>query len=320
MADPGVVDPTRIPDWFKDDVRQAWRETPVVVRVFVGLALADVLSRGIGILQPRIQVGFDLFALYSMLIPHDVWILLPAVLVLRHPAAARATPLVFWGAVVVAVVTTIGRPLENLAYGGNGAPTLLFEVGILENVARGAGWFLIARGIGEVNVRAPSPTIAGLSDSVVILGGIALVAQLGRSLGSGTDLGYPGMGGYVALSDLAATGAGAVWLYLLWTAIRSFGDSRRPAVATVVAAAGAAITGVLSPVAVLLGVIVSAAGSPIPLGGGGLGVADVADALRLVALAIGETLLVVAFALGLGDSIVPSLPEDVATPPDAAPA
>jgi hypothetical protein len=307
MADTGAVGRLRIPDWFKDDVKQAWHETPLVARVFIGLALADVLSRGMGILQPRIEVGFDLFALYSMLIPHDVWILLPAVLVLRHPGAARATPLLFWGAVAVALVTLLGRPLESLVSGGVGPPTLLFEILVLESLARGIGWLLIARGLAELDVSTPSPTLAGLSNLVVILGGVALAAQLGGALRGGSDFGYPELGGIVVLSDLTAMGAGAAWLYLLWIAIRSFGDSRRPAIATMIAALGAAITGILSSLAVLLALVVSIANSPIPLGGN-LGVEDVAAALSLVAVGIGETLLVVAFALGLGDPAVPDEP------------
>jgi hypothetical protein len=207
----------------------------------------------------------------------------------------------------VALVTLLGRPLESLVSGGVGPPALLFEILVLESLARGIGWLLIARGLAELDVSTPSPTLAGLSNLVVILGGVALAAQLGGALRGGSDFGYPELGGIVVLWDLTAMGAGAAWLYLLWIAIRSFGDSRRPAIATMIAALGASITGILSSLAVLLALVVSIANSPIPLGGN-LGVEDVAAALSLVAVGIGETLLVVAFALGLGDPAVPDEP------------
>jgi hypothetical protein len=306
MADSGVVDPLRIPDWFKDDVKRGWRDTPLAARIFVSLAVVDVVSRSLGILQPPYNPGFDLFGLYAMLIPHDLWVLLPAVLVLRRPDAARATPFIFWGAVVVATLTVVERPLENVAGGSTAFTTLALEISILASLAFLVAWILIARGIAELNPRAPTPQVAGLSNLVLGIGVLALIVELGRSLATQPDTGLPGIDGLLVLGNLVAAARLGAWLYLLWIVIRGIGDPRRPAWATLAAAIGAAMTGLLDAATTFAAAAMTAAQSPIPLGGASLG--DLTFAFGLLSSGVGQALLVVAFALGLAEPPVPYAP------------
>ncbi|MBI3751217.1 MAG: hypothetical protein HY263_06120 [Chloroflexi bacterium] len=313
MAGTGVVDPMRVPPWLREPVERAWREAPVVARAFVILAFLDVVSRSIGILQPRSFVGIDPFGLYAMLIPHDLWILLPAVLVLRRPDAARATPLVFAGAVTIALVTAFGRPVQSWFEGPASLNALYVEIGVLESLAKLVAWLLIARGLAALSPLRPSPSTAGLSNLVLGAGLVTLLAALGRDLLNVPETGIPGLDGLLVLSNLVVYAQLSAWLYLLWIVIRGVGDSRRPAIATTAAAVGATMTGLLDDVAILAGVVMTTIQSPVLLGGG-LGLEDVDYALGFLSLGVGQALIVVAFAFGLAE---PAMPYVAPEPPNA---
>ncbi|HEX7950048.1 MAG TPA: hypothetical protein VF494_06850 [Candidatus Limnocylindrales bacterium] len=306
MSDAGVVDPIRIPPWLREPVKRAWRETPIVVRAFVILAFVDVVSRSLGILQPRYVVGIDLFAFYAMLIPHDLWILLPAVLVLRRPDAARATPLVFAGAVTIALVTAFGRPVQSWFDGPAGLSSLSIEVGVLESLASLVAWLLIARGLVALNPARPSPSVAGLSNLVLGFGLVTLAVGFGRDLLNVPETGIAGLDGLLVLSNVVSVAQRGVWLYLLWIVIRGIGDSRRPPMATTAAAVGATLTGVFDALALVFGVVMTATKSPVLLDGG-VGLADLDYAFEFLSIGIGQALVVGAFALGLAEPPLPYL-------------
>ena len=321
MPDTGVVEPLRIPPWLREPVERTWRESPVVVRAFVILAFVDVISRSLGILQPRSFVGADLFALYAMLIPHDLWILLPAVLVVRRPDVARATPLVFAGAVTIALVTVLGRPIQSWFEGPVGISSLSVEIGILESLAKLGAWVLIARGLAALNPARPSASIAGLSNLVLGAGLVALFVGFGRDLLNAPQTGIPSLDGLLALSNVVAYTQLIAWLYLLWIVIRGVGDTRRSPLATAAAAVGAAMAGLLDDVAILAGVVGTSLQSTAPLGGG-VGLANLDYAFSFLSVGVGQALVVVAFALGLAEPPVPYVspePPDVASVPSAPP-
>jgi hypothetical protein len=295
-----VVDPIRIPPWLREPFEEAWREAPLVARVFVILALVDIVSRGLGILQPRYVIGLDLLSAYSMLIPHDLWVLLPAILVLRRPDAQRATPLVFWGAVVVAVVMVLSRPLENLTLADGGLSATSVEVDTLGALALLAGWAMLGRGLATLGSAQPRPAIAGISNAVIVIGAIGLLGQLYQGVRGGLA-GDSTVAGIEALNLVVFLAQQVAWLYLLWVVIRGQGDLRRPIVATTTAAVGAGLSIVLSTLAVVLGVF--AAGTPLPVGvQQGLGLADFGNAFGLLAYDLAQPLFLVAFVLGLADS------------------
>ena len=77
---------------------------------------------------------------YAFFIPRDLWILLPAILVVRRPDAAKATPLIVVGAVIGAI-----------AGGGKGAA-------IGAGVGAGAGTAVQVATKGD-QVHVPSETL-----------------------------------------------------------------------------------------------------------------------------------------------------------------
>jgi hypothetical protein len=319
MTDGDVVDPIRVPDWLRDRVRRAWTDTPLLARVFVGLAIVDVLVRWFGILQPA-QSGFlDLRGLYGFFIPHDLWILLPAILLVRRPDAGRATPLILYGAVLVAAVRLGGASVIDL-FGGTELAAWLV-LGAVRAVLLAAAWLLLARGLRRLNPAQPAPTAAGLANLVLgcsLLGtGVGLVSSL-LHVTTEVDL---GTGSADVLSIAGSTAAQVAWAYLLWIVLRGMGDSRRPGIALTMAATGAAVTGVLTGLTMIVGPVVTAAQPSVEFWTGS-GLQDLLNALGFIAIALGETLLVAAFALGLGEPPISyARPTTAVSPaaPDATP-
>ena len=308
MTDTGVVDPIRIPPWIREPLERAWRESAPLVRLFVGLAVFDILSRAIGILQPRYELGGDLFGAYDMLVPHDLWILLPAVLLLRRPDAAQATPLVFWGAVTVAVTSVIQRPLENLFGGPYGPTNVSFEVTILASIATLLAYLFIARGLAALNPAQPSEGAAGLSNLVLGAGLIGVVFELAQSvIELGNQAADPATSGLFALGDVVGAARSVAWLYLLWIVIRGLGDTRRPSTALLVGVIGAAITGLFDPIGSVTGAFAASLGGPSAI-------ADLTYALGVISIGVGQAMVIVAFALGLAE---PPVPYVAPAPPEA---
>jgi hypothetical protein len=305
MTDGDVVDPIRVPDWLRDRARRAWTDTPLVARVFVGLAIVDVLVRWFGILQPPQSSFVDLRGLYGFFMPHELWILLPAILLVRRPDAGRATPLILYGAVLVAVVRLAGASVTDL-FGGT-EPSAWLVLGAVRAVLLAAGWVLVARGLRRLNPAEPEPTAAGLANLVLgcsLLGsGVALVSSL---VHVASDIGL-GTGGADVLSIAGSTAAEVAWAYLLWIVIRGMGDSRRPGLALGVAATGASVTGVLTGLTMIVGPVLTAAQPSVEFWTGS-GFQDLFNALGFIAVALGETLVVASFALGLAEPPIPYAP------------
>jgi hypothetical protein len=315
VTDTGVVDPIRVPAWLRGPVEEAWRETPPLARLFIGLALVDIVSRGLGILQPRYDIGGDLFGAYFMLVPHDLWILLPAILLLRRPDAASATPLTWWGGVVAAVATLVERPLASLLGGPFGPTNLSIEISILTSIGLVLAFLLLARGLAELNPVEPTASAAGFSNIVIGLGGLGILVGVVQSVVGDLAPGIPAIAGLLALSSVVFGARQAAWLYLLWLIIRGLGDTRRASLAITVGVIGASIAGLLSPSGAILGAMAAA----IPGAAGASGLGSLAYALNLLGVGIGEALVLVAFALGLAEPPVPYL-EPAPLAPVAPPA
>jgi hypothetical protein len=103
-----------------------------------------------------------------------------------------------------------------------------------------------------------------------------------------------------------------MWLYLLWIVIRGVGDTRRPMIATLAAAIGAAITGLFDAVTTMTTTAMLALQTPGQIATGALG--DVTFALALLSVGIGQALIVVAFGLGLAEPPVPYVPPPAVDP------
>jgi hypothetical protein len=298
MADTGVVDPIRVPAWIREPLERAWRQSVPLVRLFVGLAAIDVLSRAIGVLQPRYDLTGDLFGAYFMLVPHDLWILLPAVLVLRRPDAPTATPLVLWGAVTTAVISLVERPVENLFNGPYGPTNVSFEVTILAAIGTLLAYVVLARGLAALNPAKPTDTAAGLSNLVLGVGLIGFVFSMAQSFIALGQTGDSAIDGLFALDNVVAGIERVAWLYLLWIVIRGLGDTRRPSTALLVAVIGAAITGLFDPISSVTGAFAASLGGPSA-------VSELTYALGVLSIGVGQAMVLVAFALGLAEPPVP---------------
>jgi hypothetical protein len=318
----GVVGQLRVPDWFREPVERAWREMPPIVRLFLGLALIDIVGRSLGLLAPRIDFGnTTLLAVLGSVLPHDLWIVLPALLFLRRPDAATATPWIFRGAIVLAGVEFLAQPLQGIiGYGSPGLATIATVIAFAASGVRLVAWLLMALGLAGLNPREPSPNVAALSNVVAVSVGISIAFGLVDVLTtSAADLGFfdAGLREVLTLNGLAGALALAAWAYFLWVVVRSVGDPRRPPESTTLAAAGAVLVGILGVFVALFFRILSAI-SPEELANPS-GFTEVVSILGWVSTALGPSLIVVAFALGLAEPPLPYVPP-VTTPSPPAPA
>jgi hypothetical protein len=304
MTDTGVVDPIRIPPWVRPRLERAWATTPLLARVFIGLAVVDILSRWFGVLQPRVDFGLIPAGPYAFFIPHDLWILLPTILLIRRPDATQATPLIVAGAIVGAVAMLLGRPFLSLAVGGQDIS--LFEwVGAIQAAVVASSFLLLARGLRRLNPRTPAAATAGLSNIVLGMSLLGTGIGLATSLIHMSDDAIGAMGtGVEAGSILASTASGVCWAYLLWIVVRGLGDSRRPGVALATAAVGAALSGILTGMVTVIDQVLIAAQSNIDFSTL-QSFQDPLNALGFMATGVGGALVLVAFALGLAEPPVP---------------
>ncbi|NJD28232.1 MAG: hypothetical protein FIA92_08030 [Chloroflexi bacterium] len=240
-GDLGVVAPLRVPD----GVARAWHRAgawfvaqPVLARLFIGLAAFDVLARGLGIVGPPITLDVrEPLGVLTSFLPHDLLILLPALVVVRRPSAAEDTPIVLDGAVFVALAALLDYPSTALAStiaGFQAWAVVAIAVVALQVV----GWIWIGRGLTFLN-GDPSPRTAGWAN----LAAVAIVATVvlsGGSLliGPGFDLGDEELNRLMALNNLAHILAPLALAYAGRAVIRGFDDGRRPEIALRLGAAG----------------------------------------------------------------------------------
>src|SRR5437868_6214358 len=130
----------------------------------MGLTIFDAVARTIGLIEP--SVGGDEIGLILSFIPRDAWILLPAIIVIRRPTAAMDVPWLFRGALCIAVVTLIDRPLAAMV-GGLLPPDPIephVALNSIDAVLTGAALAILAFGLERLNPHPPRPALAGLAN------------------------------------------------------------------------------------------------------------------------------------------------------------
>ena len=320
MTDSGVVDPLRIPPWIREPAERWWRELPPLARVFVGLTLVDILGRSVGLLAPVVDWAYlTPLGFVSTFLPHDLWILLPALLVVRRPDAAVATPWILRGAVIVAVTELATAPLEALlGFGSTSLATLPLLAAVAGSVALLVGWLVLGRGLAALNPGEPTETAAMLANlcggAVLLSAAIGLASTLVQPA---LDLGDPGLLQAMTLSSLAASLRLVGWAYLLWVVVRGVGDRRRSPAALTTAASGAILASVLLLAADLASRLLAGLGIDLS-SGSGLG--QVLMILEWLGYSIGPTLILVAFAIGLAEPPIPYTPPPIVPAAEAEPA
>jgi hypothetical protein len=289
MDTTGVVGELRIPD----PVRRAYRSTPGLAMVFIGLAFLDAVARTLGLILPSVDLNpARPLSIVSSFLPRDLLILLPAVILLRLPRALQVTPLVFAGAVAISLGTLLAFPLGSL----------MLPVAMDFSAATfipAIGWAAMGWGLATLNPKTPPPPVAGTANLVA-----ALVVLAAATLGvlplvipRELDLGDPAVRDTaLSIGILGVLGALA-WGFFLRALVRGFGDPRRPNLATSVgtfAALLAAALGLAIAILTVVGRIDSGLLAPIVQ-------SPVYVPLFWLAGGGATSLLVVAFGLGLAD-------------------
>jgi len=260
-GDLGVVDPIRVPGPIlgaSEMLLRAWNRLPNLGRLFVALTAADILARAVGL--AGMSLGIELsypVTLVSAFLPHDLLILLPAVLIARRHDAPAATPLVFRSAVLLSLVTLLTSPLSNAAAAGAGEAGFVMatSLAILATVLRAVGWLGLGNGLRDLAVAPPRPTIAGLANVVfVLLAASAIVALTLLVVLGPPDLGDPLWTTLSLLSNALVTVESIAFAYLARVIVRGTVDPRRPPLATYLASASMGVAAVAIGLSGIVGV------------------------------------------------------------------
>jgi hypothetical protein len=248
VSDLGVVDPIRMPiqaQAWVDRVR-AW---PTLAQVFVGLTIADIVSRGLGVIQPAMYLSTqNPLTFLTAFLPHDALILLPALVVLRRRDAESATPWVLRGAVVIALEELLWSPTTSMASDltATGNPELVFWLTALGAIVRAAGWLLLGVGLMRLNPPAVRAPIAGLANlGMWLVAGSAFFTLIGLVLSAPQIDFDPERSGTIAITNAVAAVAVLGFAYFVRAVLRGLEDPARPLPATRLAASGVLLTALL---------------------------------------------------------------------------
>jgi len=237
-GDVGVVDPIRIPGAPR--ARQLWASLPQLSRVFVVLTAVDIVVRALGLLGTGLNLYLESpLSWFTAFFPHDVLILLPAVLLARRPDALETSPLVMRGAVLIALVTVLNAPLRGLVSDNPVdpivAPTVISILGIL---LMAGGWWWIAQGVRFLNPVRPAESNAGLAN---LVGGALALSALANLvivlIGPAPDIGDPAWTSLLQLNSAMFAVQSLALAYLARTVVLGTGDPSRPREATNLATA-----------------------------------------------------------------------------------
>ncbi len=224
METTSVVGELRIPD----SVRRAYRSTPGLATAFIGLAVVDVFARILGLLLPAVDLDLARpLAVLSSFLPRDLLIVLPAVVVLRLPAAVRVTPWVVGGAVVVALGTLLERPLGTIVV----PVSMGFSAAV---ILPAIGWVAMGLGLTVLNPKTPPPIVAGTANLVALMVVVAaaMLALLPLVIPRSLDLHDPAILRAVLWIGVTGVLGALAWGFFLRAVVRGYAEPRRPERAT----------------------------------------------------------------------------------------
>jgi hypothetical protein len=314
-GDLGAVEPLRLPD----AVVRAWRTSatwfrarPLLVQLFIGLAALDLVARAVGVVGPTLVLDPGApFDIVTGILPHNLLILLPALIVIRHPGAPVTSPNLVDGAILVALAELIAHPSTGLAseVGGIG-PWAIVAVAVI--VIGAIGWIAIGRGLANLNPLDPNPSTAGWAN----LAAFAIVAAVGAAaaaylVGPGFDVGDAELNRLITLHAVVQLLAPLTLAYVGRAVIRGLDDRTRPEIALRLGASAMFLAAGLGLAVSLVGLLASIdiafAQSVAQVAGWG--------ALYWLATGGAISLLVVAFGLGLADTTAQADHEGVTLEP-----
>ena len=298
-----------------------WRRMPLLGKVFVGLAVLDIVvhaTRFAGLslnIEPVVPMS-----LVTAFLPRSLLILLPAVILARRPDAARATPLILRGAVIVALVELVVEPLNTLVIGPGGQDSFAAWglMSIAASITTAIGFVAIAIGLAALNRSMPGPAVTGLANLVAGTIGLgAITSLLVLVVTPQVDLGLEGVNAILVLASAFYLVPSVALAVLARAIVRGTNDARRPAAATFTATAAMVISAVGWFLVLLVNVIVVAQVAFL------LSTATLAGSVSLGWAGDGMVMsaLVIAFGLGLADGAFSIPAGEPALPPasDEAP-
>jgi len=297
VNDLGVVDPLRLPS----PIERLIRDLPPIGMLFVALAVVDVIGRTIGFVTPRVDFAHgDGVSILSSYLPHDLLILLPAIVVARRRAADRETPWIFRGAILAALVELLWRPTASLVAGGISPDdvTPVVSLSVVHAALVAGGWVFLGWGLTALNPPEPLPFSVGLANLVagliVLAMGVSIVSLWLLAIGP-TSNALPDL---LSLVGPVASMLGLLaWAYVARTVARGLGDRNRPSRATMLGTVAVALSALATLAIAILGVI----GAWNPGGIASSGLLSTSFTIAFVGEPVALSLLVIAFALGLAD-------------------
>ena len=311
----GGGDPIRLPVQVQA-IADRFQALPLVSRLFIGLTVLDVIGRALGIISPEIYLSTDSPTTFvSAFLPREAFILLPALIVLRRGDAERATPLVVWGAIVVALRELLWSPTASLLNGLVAAdpfPALVwfYSVGA---IVLGLGWFVLGVGLTRLNPRDIRAPIAGLANvGLWLVVGSALFGLVATLIARPDLAGDPEHAGAVALQSIVVGLSMLGFASFVRAVLRGLEDPARTLGVTRLAAIGVLLTAALGFATAILSAFV-ATGFPFTL----QLLTGLGPPLTLLSDVVGYTLVVVAFGLGFAAPLRPLPSEWEAAPTPA---
>jgi hypothetical protein len=268
-----------------------FRQLPPIAQAFIVLTALDIVARTIGLMDP--PVSGDEIGLIASYFPRDAWIALPAIAVIRRASLQLDAPRLFQGALFIGLVTLLARPVA--AFVGGFLPPdpveLHVALNVVESVLTGVAFLVLASGLEALNPKPPRASTAGLANlaAIGVLG--AFLAGFVASLLTDIrlDIVYPPpwwsyAGGLFHGACVALLSRGVV---------RGLDDPSRPELGTRTAGSGALLWAIgLFGEGLVASLYVVTHGS------------DVSASLTLgfeLIQAVGPSLIVAGFALGLAD-------------------
>jgi len=304
VSDLGVVDPMRVPAPVAG-IPARFRALPMLAQGFIVIAIVDALVRTVGLIEPAARFNGPISAVGAY-VPRDLWILLPAILLARRPTLAEDMPILFRGALTIALVALVGQPALALltnteAFDSN--LSLFAGLELVVGLAIAWAYVMLGLGFGRLNPRQPRPVVAGLGN----LAGWAIVVGLGVQLLAGIAVdAFSGSDPAIDLASLAAQLLTQVALaFFLRAVIRGMDDPSRAERATRIAAAGAVLLAVDVVFEAALSVLTAALQGSFAGQQTLIDISQWSSTVIAVVVLSGYVLLFAGFALGLADPLRP---------------
>jgi hypothetical protein len=296
--DLGVVDPIRLPGWAKGSLGRV----PGLARLFLVLALVDVVARAVGVIGPPLFLdpAQPLYILAGI-VPRALWIALPAIVLIRRPDAEESIPWIFRGSVAISLTTLIVDSLGSYLQRATAAPEAVsFIAPVLNSLLLTAAWVMLGRGFEELRrPREASPAARTISLFVAGAFVVSAVLSLVALAVSRTQF-EESLDTLILLSNALTIAVGLATGYALWAIVRGFGDDLRPGRATRFGVAAAIVWAIAALLTALLGVLFLLL-APLPTDFGTTTWSTVSVLLAWQTFVTAPLLLIAAIGIGLVD-------------------